>query len=64
VGRCWAARLERLGLVSVEMKEKRSGLSKDLGRIVNRLQKNAFQNYSRFLDSNQRFSNNFKVNLN
>jgi hypothetical protein len=64
VGRCWAAGPERLGLISVEMKGKRSGLSKDLGRNVNRLQKNAFQNYSRFLDSNQRFSNNFKVNLN
>jgi hypothetical protein len=43
VGRCWAARPERLGLVSVEMKEKRSGLSKDLGRIVNRLQKMLFK---------------------
>jgi hypothetical protein len=64
VGWYWAAGPESLGPVMVEMKEKQSGLSKDLGRIVNRLQKNAFPIYSRFLDSKQKFSNNFKLNLN
>jgi hypothetical protein len=33
---------QRLGLVSVGMKEKQSELSKDLARFVNTLQKNGF----------------------
>jgi hypothetical protein len=39
-----------LGLVSVGMKEKQSGLSKDFAQFVNTLQKNGFQIYFKVLD--------------
>jgi hypothetical protein len=41
---------QRLGLVSVGMKEQQSGLSKDLARFVNTLQKNGFRIYFKVLD--------------